>query len=97
MKFFEWAFENGWSKGLEIDRIDNNKGYEPENCRWTTRVVNLYNRGCTKWIEYNGITRSFKEWAEILGVNKNLIRDRLKAGKSVEYALFEPKHRNKYI
>lgn len=31
--------------GLEIDRIDNNKGYEPGNCRWATHQQNCQNRG----------------------------------------------------
>ena len=41
--FYEWALNNGWEKSLEIDRIDNDKGYFPSNCRFTTKTINLQN------------------------------------------------------
>ena len=42
--FYEWAMENGYDDTLTIDRIDNDKGYYPENCRWVTRAENNKNR-----------------------------------------------------
>ncbi len=39
----KWAEKNGFKKGLQIDRIDNNKGYFPENCRFVSRGVNMRN------------------------------------------------------
>ena len=38
--FKDWAMANGYVEGLSIDRVDNNKGYHPENCQWITRSEN---------------------------------------------------------
>ena len=43
--FFDWALANGYKKGLQIDRIDNLKGYSPDNCRFVTVKENCLNRG----------------------------------------------------
>ena len=42
--FGDWLLAHGWRKGLQIDRIDNNQGYCPENCRVVTPKENLNNR-----------------------------------------------------
>jgi hypothetical protein len=42
--FADWALSNGWAKGLEIDRIDNDSGYRPDNCRFVTREENNLNK-----------------------------------------------------
>jgi hypothetical protein len=42
--FVAWATSHGYRRGLQIDRIDNGKGYSPENCRWVTALANTHNR-----------------------------------------------------
>jgi hypothetical protein len=42
--FFAWALSNGYTDELELDRVDNEKGYQPDNCRWVTHLVNMRNR-----------------------------------------------------
>ena len=42
--FCEWSLANGYRHGLSIDRIDNDSGYRPDNCRWTTCSVQNSNR-----------------------------------------------------
>lgn len=42
--FYEWCMENGYEKGLTLDRENNDGNYCPENCRWVTHLVNIRNR-----------------------------------------------------
>ena len=49
--FLDWALSHGYSDDLEIDRIDNDKGYCPENCRGVTPKENTNNRRNTLRLE----------------------------------------------
>lgn len=66
--FLAWALAAGWKKGLEIDRIDNDGNYSPENCRFVTRVVNGNNRRTNVHITANGATHTIAEWSSITGI-----------------------------
>lgn len=46
--FYDWATKNGYKEGLTIDRIDNDSGYYPRNCRWVTMAVQNKNRRNSK-------------------------------------------------
>ena len=52
--FEEWAYNHGFKKGLQLDRIDNNGNYCPENCRFVTPAQNNDNRRNTVKIEIDG-------------------------------------------
>lgn len=93
--FFDWAISNGYKEGLQIDRIDVNGNYCPENCRWVSREENANNKRNNKIIECNGETRTLAEWARHFGVNyKNLSRN-LKKGYSLEEAVSREKRGDK--
>jgi hypothetical protein len=87
--FFRWAIENGWVKGMQIDRIDNELGYCPENCRIVTPKVNSRNRPNTRMIEYKGETKSIAEWCEVLNLPYRAIRGRFDQSKKNINYIFE--------
>lgn len=45
-KFYVWAVSHGYDENLEIDRLDNDKGYSPDNCRWVPHSENMQNLRC---------------------------------------------------
>ena len=98
-KFREWALKNGYDEnapkgGCTIDRIDNDKGYSPDNCRWVSSKEQCNNRSSNHIIEYNGQSHTLQEWADILGIRKDTLRRRIEAYQwSKQRALSEQVHR----
>ena len=97
INFYKWAMENGYQEGLSIDRIDNSKGYSPENCRWATAKEQANNTRRNRILVFNGEKHTLAEWAEIVGIDKNILGNRIiTSGWSVEKALTTPvKHKKK--
>ena len=72
--FCEWALSSGYQRGLELDRIDNDGDYCPENCRWTTRRANINNRRKTIMLTVNAEKRSRTEWEDLLKLPKGIVK-----------------------
>ena len=65
LSFKSWCLVNGYKYGLHIDRIDGNKGYNPDNCRFVTPKQNANNRFNTVYVWYNGCKISLSEFIDI--------------------------------
>lgn len=88
--FREWALERGYADNLSIDRIDNSKGYSPDNCRWATATEQARNRRSNRNVTAFGKTQTVKEWAIEMGFKYGTLRARIANGWPVETALTHP-------
>lgn len=79
--FHEWAMTNGYSDDKQIDRIDNDGPYSPENCRWVSRSENQRNTRRTHLITLNGKTQCASDWIKELGVSRSTFYAGIKKGQ----------------
>lgn len=86
--FYDWSMSNGYTEDLTIDRIDNNGNYCPSNCRWVTVKEQNQNKRNVILITYNGETHNVTEWAQILHLGHDTIRQRYHKGWTPEQCLF---------
>jgi hypothetical protein len=73
--------------GLTLDRANNNGNYEPDNCRWVSQSRQNRNSRRTRQITFNGRTQALSDWAEEVGIPRDVIYDRLAKGWTAERAL----------
>lgn len=95
LPFYEWAMANGYEQELQIDRINNNGNYSPDNCRFVTSKENINNRGCTVYCEINGIKKPINYWAEKIGISRNTLLHRINLGWENEQLLQPSRRLNK--
>lgn len=85
--FREWANNNGYSRELTIDRIDNDKGYYPENCRWADRITQMNNRRNNHIVEYNGEILTIDQICRKYNKPYNNVISRLSLGWNIDDAI----------
>lgn len=88
--FRDWAFLNGYDESLSIDRIDNDKGYSPDNCRWVDSKIQGNNRRTNHCVTIDGITKTIMQWSEIYGIKYDTINRRIRDGWSEQDAITKP-------
>ena len=64
-QFCQWSLDNGYRDNLTLDRIDNNKGYFADNCRWATYKEQENNRSNNRMLEYEGEVHTISQWSEL--------------------------------
>lgn len=91
--FKKWALQNGYKQHLQLDRINNDKGYSPSNCRFVTSSENCNNRRVTFYVSYKGEKVSFLLLLRKLGIpeiHHHTIRCRINRGWNHDKAVDTP-------
>ena len=91
--FYVWAITNGYQENLTLDKIDNSKGYSPENCRWISSAQQSYNRppGKLNASGFKGVSGRDSKWRARISVDKKSIhlgyfQTRIEAAKAYNKA-----------
>ena len=90
LKFREWALINGYDDSLTIDRIDNRKGYQPDNCRWVSMKRQANNRSNNRIVEYRGNKYTVSELADYIGESYRRVLQRVRQGWNIEDVVNTP-------
>lgn len=88
--FRAWALAHGYRDGLTLERIDNDGGYSPDNCRWATWQEQFNHRCDTHYITFDGKTQSLTRWARERALPPSALFQRVYAGWNAQRALTTP-------
>lgn len=79
-------------KGTTLDRIDNNRGYWKDNCRWATHDEQHSNKRTNVFIEWQGRRQTIQQWSKETGICFATLRYRMDAGWPVERVLSKKRY-----
>ena len=95
-----WSGPNGFQNffadmgrkptGLTIERRNNDEGYTPANCYWATQREQSNNKRTNVLFTSNGRTSTLAQWASLVGISDNTMRERLKRGWTIDQAIHSP-------
>lgn len=88
--FIKWCKSNGWKKGLDIDRINNNGNYSPGNCRFVTKKINSRNKRNNRLLIYKGNEYCMADLADKYNISYKNLSERIYRGWSVKDAVEIP-------
>jgi len=83
-------------EGMSLDRIDSEKGYCKENCRWATKIEQQNNRRDCHYVEINGVKKTLTEWSRIYNIKVATINYRIRNGMTDVEAITTPKRINQF-
>lgn len=89
-RFYDWALDAGYEKGLQIDRIDVNGNYTAENCRFVDAVVQANNTRRNRLISWQSKSMTVADWARELGLTYASMQHRLDRGWPMERIASQP-------
>lgn len=84
-KFRSWALSHGYAEGLEIDRINFDRGYYPSNCRFVDQVTQANNQSNNRFIEYRGKRMTVMQWSRELDVNYETLKAGTRKGVPIRH------------
>jgi hypothetical protein len=91
MKFENFIADMGSRPaGMSIERVDNNKGYSPENCIWASKKAQGNNRSTNRFFTYNGERLTLTQLSEKYDVPNSVLSGRIRRNWPIESAIETP-------